>query len=98
MLDRQRHKGSAVNRVLARGKNPQRSLPTREREKNLRADGFSNPVPLHRENFFRPSIERLQVLEQLFRVTGDAKKPLLELFLRHLGLAAPTGTVDHLLV
>ncbi len=57
-----------------------------------------DPVPLHRQNFFRPFGQRIGRIEELIGVMSDPEEPLLQLAYRHSGSATPAGAVDHLLV
>ena len=76
-----------------------RAPDTGASENFSRAPAFSDPVPLHRQDLFRP---RLKILlsggEQFVGVLRDPEEPLLQLAHNHGGAAAPAGAVDHLLV
>ncbi len=58
----------------------------------------ANPVALHGFDLLRPLFQRIQVVQQLFRIIGDFDKPLRDLFTLNFGVAAPAAAVDHLLV
>ena len=57
-----------------------------------------DPVPLHHDDLLGPLGQRLEALEQLVGVGGDAEEPLLEVARDDGRAAAPAGAVDHLLV
>ena len=65
---------------------------------DARAFGAPDPVALHHDDLLGPLGQRVEPLEQLVGVGGDAEEPLLEIARHHHRAAAPAGAVDHLLV
>ena len=98
MFGGQGNEGGAVNGVLAGGEHGEVALPVYEREADLGADGFADPVALHGEHLVRPTPELVASRQQVLGVLRDAEEPLGQLPHDHLVLAAPTATVHHLLV
>ena len=64
---------------------------------NLAAEGFSDPVALHRFGVFGP-VDIVQALQQFFGVLGDLKKPLRQIFFDDRRAAALAGAVHNLFV
>ena len=58
----------------------------------------ANPVALHGFHHFRPAIQLVQIVQQLFSVGGDFDKPLRNFFLFHRRVTTPAATVLHLFV
>ena len=67
-------------------------------ERDFDAFRTANPVTLHGFDLLRPLFQRIQVVQQLFRIIGDFDKPLRDLFALNFGVAAPAAAIDHLLV
>ena len=66
---------------------------------HLCARGLANPVGLHGLDAIGPAIELIQILEQLVRVLGDLKEPLLQQLALHLRPRAPGAALAvHLLI
>src|SRR5262249_39556151 len=55
-------------------------------------------VLLHQAHLVGPTVERLERVQELVGVLGDAQEPLGELALLDRGAGAPAAAVDHLLV
>ena len=62
------------------------------------AAAFSNPVALHGAHGLGPAVQRVEALQQFFRIGGNANKPLRNLAALDHGTRAPAATIDHLLV
>ena len=69
-----------------------------EREADQQAFGAADPVLLHQPDFFRPAVERVERVEQVFRIVADLEEPLRQLALLDQRAGAPAAAVDHLLV
>ena len=69
-----------------------------EHEADQQAFRAADPVLLHQPHFVRPALERVERLEQIFRIVADLEEPLRQLALLDLGAGAPAAAVDHLLV
>ncbi|MNZ83004.1 hypothetical protein D3C78_1017200 [compost metagenome] len=60
--------------------------------------GTTDPVFLHQAHFFRPLIQRIQLVQQVLAEIGDAEEPLRQFALFHQRAGAPAAAVDHLLI
>src|SRR4030042_1829844 len=95
------HKGGAKNCVLPGGEDLDRFLRILQWEKDLCADRFSDPVPLHREDPLRPSGKFFAPRQEVLRIMGDLEEPLLQILLctpRVIGMPPPAGPVSHYLL
>ncbi len=92
MLGREHQEVRAVDRIDARREDVDLA------ERDPRPFRPSDPVPLHRQHFFRPLVEPLGRLQQLVGIVGDAEEPLLELAHLDDRAAPPALAVDDLLV
>ena len=98
MFGGQGNEGGAVDGILAGGEDGEVTLPAHQREADLGADGFPDPVALHGQHLVRPPLEFVASRQQILGVGRDAEEPLGQLAHDHLVLATPTATVHHLLV
>lgn len=62
------------------------------------AFGTADPVLLHQAHFFRPLIQRVQLVQQVLAEIGDAEEPLRQLALFDQRTGAPAAAVDDLLI
>src|SRR5439155_20510014 len=79
------------------GEDAQRPIPLNE-EVPIGALAAPNPVGLHQLDPLRPAVELAEIVEEALGIGGDLEEPLLQLFLRRLGAAAPADAIDDLLV
>ncbi len=91
VLRGQHHEGGPEHRVLAGGKHRDHLVYSLDREPDLGAEAFPDPVFLHGDDFFRPPRQLFAVLEQVVGIIGNPEKPLLQLFLPHLPAASPAA-------
>jgi hypothetical protein len=102
MVRRQGDEARAKQRVGARGEHldgvKPRGRGAREPELQLRASALADPVGLHRAHFVWPAVQRLERIEQIVGIVGDAEHPLLELTRLYRRARTPPLAVDHLLV
>ena len=103
MIGRQRHELGAEQSVRPRGENLQLAFfigrgGRIEHEAQRQAFRAADPVLLHQPDFFRPALERVERLEQVFRIIADLEEPLRQLALLDHRARAPAAAVDHLLV
>ena len=81
----------AKDRIDARRKHANFFIKVFDGEINERTLAASHPIALALQDLLGPAIfDLFDVLDQLFRVIGDAQKPLLDLFLDHRCAASPT--------
>ena len=98
VLRRQHEEGRPEQRVRP-GREDGQLLPgSLDAKDDAGAVGAADPVPLHRQDAFRPFLERLHLVEQRVGVVGDPEVPLRQDLRLDLGAAALAVTVDHLLV
>ena len=64
----------------------------------LHAAAFSNPVALHGAHGLGPAVQRVEALQQFFRIGGNTNKPLRDLAPLDDGARAPAAPIDHLLI
>ncbi len=69
-----------------------------QREPHARALGPPDPVALHREDLLGPVLEAVDGAQQFVGVVGDPEEPLLQVAVRHQGVAPPAAALDDLLV
>jgi len=113
MLRREHHEGNAKKRIGARGENlhvgklrrlrvvhrhARRKFLRQQLEPNHRPLAAADPVALHGFHALGPIIKLVQIGEKLLGVISNLEKPLFEVLHLHGILAAPTGTLLHLLV
>src|SRR4051794_36321217 len=99
MLGRKLHAGSAVNGVYARGEDGDLGATALDGEVHVRTFTAPDPVALHGADFFRPVLQLLKVLQELFGVFRDTQEPLLEVaLLDDRVLVTPAASADHLLI
>ena len=103
MIGRQRHELGAEQSVRPRGENLQLGFfigrgGRIEHEAQRQAFRAADPVLLHQADFFRPALEGVERVEQIFRIVADLEEPLGELALLDRSARAPAAAVDHLFV
>src|ERR1051326_4685190 len=99
MFGRQNDRGRTVDRVDARGEHTNLPVAVLYRKLDKRAFAATDPIALPFQNFLGPtSFDLLDVGDQLFRVIGDAQKPLLEIALLDRRAAAPANSTRRLFV
>ena len=70
----------------------QRIVVIADAEINLRSDGTTDPVGLHRAHPLGPSLQQVKIVEQCVGVVGNAQEPLPEIFLLNQGPGSPGAT------
>ena len=98
MLGSDRHVAHAHQGVRAGGVNGQAVFTVFQGEGQLGTGGLADPVALHGLDLFRPAFQVVHVVQQFFRVVGDADEPLGNLFLLYQRAGAPAAAVNHLFV
>ena len=103
MIRRQRHELGAEDGVRPRGEDLELALAAGrglgiEREADQQAFRTADPVLLHQPDLVRPTVERVDRLQQLLGVIGNLEHPLVQVALLDDGARAPAAAVDHLLV
>ena len=103
MVRRQRHELGAEQSVRPRGENFQLAFFVRrgcgiERKAQQQTFRAPDPVLLHQADFVRPAIERVERLQQIFRIVADLEEPLCQFALFDFGARAPAAAIDDLFV
>jgi len=98
VLGRQNDRVGAEDRVDPGGEDFDALRGTVHGEAHHGAGGAADPVPLHGPDAFRPPVEAVDLIQQLFGVIGDLDVPLGQLLLGDGAAVAPATAVDHLLV
>ena len=97
VLRRQRHVGCAKQCIRAGGVDLEAAAIVQVKTQGDPL-GTADPVALHGAHLLRPSLQLLQVVQQLLGIGGDPDKPLADLAPLYRVVAAPTAAVHHLLV
>ena len=97
MLGSQYDVGHTEHGVDPRGEHADLRVGVLDGDVELDALGPADPVALHRLDPLRP-VDRVEVVEQLLGVVGDAEHPLVEVAPDHLGAAAVADAAVGLLV
>ncbi len=69
-----------------------------DRKSHQQSLGAADPVALHQPHFFRPTLQTVQRIEQLFGVIGDLEEPLREFTLLDDRAGTPAAAVHDLLI
>src|SRR5262249_7421932 len=98
VVRRQRDKGSAEQRILARREDLDLLILPDKPEKDAGPLGPADPVFLHQPHSLRPAIEFAEGGEQFVGESRDAKKPLRQEPLFDNRAGSPAAPLDYLLV
>ncbi len=94
----QHHKRCAIECIRARRKNFNFVIVTVDFETQASPFTATDPVLLHELHPFRPVLQLIKIIQKFLRVIGDLEKPLSQILLRDIGMAAFAGAIHHLLV
>ena len=98
VVRRERHEGGAIERVRAGREDLELLRAPLQTKEHARALGAADPVLLHQPHALGPAVERLDALQEIVGISGDAQAPLGQQPFLHKRARAPAAAVDHLLV